>query len=219
MKIHKEGYATLLIVFFSLILFNYTVFIFFCDCSPIRNISIALSALLMMFLLQFFRQPKRTPVIKDNAVIAPADGKIVVIENTYEEEYFKDDRIQVSIFMSTWDVHVNWFPISGVVSYFKYHPGKFLLAKNPKSSTENERTSVAVKSNSNIEILFRQIAGIVARRIVCYTNIDNKAEAGKEFGFIKFGSRVDIFLPKGTKINVELGQKVKGTQTIIAEFE
>lgn len=219
MKIHKEGYATLLIVFFSLILFNCIVFIFFCDCSPIRNISIALSILLMLFLLQFFRHPKRTPVIKDKAVIAPADGKIVVIENTYEDEYFKDERIQVSIFMSTWDVHVNWFPISGVVTYFKYHAGKFLLAKNPKSSTLNERTSVAVKSDDNTELLFRQIAGIVARRIVCNANVENKAEAGKEFGFIKFGSRVDIFFPIGTKINVKPGQKVVGTQTIIAELE
>ncbi len=218
MKIHKEGYATLTVLFISLILLNLVVFLFFCDCLPVRIISIVVSLLLFLFILQFFRSPKRIPVIKDNAIISPADGTVVVIENTYEHEYLKDDRIQISIFMSTWNVHINWFPIAGIVSYFKYHPGKFLLARNPKSSTENERTTVVVKSKNNVEVLFRQIAGIVARRIVCNAVVGNETKAGEQVGFIKFGSRVDVLLPIGTKINVKLGQKVTGTQTVIAEL-
>jgi len=218
MKIHKEGYATLTVLFISLILLNLVVFLFFCDCLSVRIISIVISSLLFLFILRFFRSPKRIPVIKDNAIISPADGTVVVIENTYEEEYLKDDRIQVSIFMSAWNVHINWYPIAGVVSYLKYHPGKFLLARNPKSSTENERTTVVVKSKNNVEVLFRQIAGIVARRIVCNAVVGSETKSGEQVGFIKFGSRVDLLLPIGTKINVKLGQKVTGTQTVIAEL-
>ena len=150
--------------------------------------------------------------------MCPADGKVVVIEETEETEYFHDRRLQVSIFMSPTNVHVNRNPISGIVSYFKYHPGKFLVAWHPKSSTENERTTVVVKKANGVEVLFRQIAGALARRIVWYVKEEQTVTQGDEFGFIKFGSRVDLFLPIGTKVNVQIGDKVVGGKTIIATF-
>ena len=156
--------------------------------------------------------------IKDHNIIAPADGKVVVIEEVEEPEYFKDKRIQVSIFMSPINVHANWFPVSGKVKYSKYHPGKYLVAWHPKSSTENERTTVVVESSKGIEVLFRQVAGALAKRIVNYAKEDAKCIQGEEFGFIKFGSRIDLYLPLGTKINVELNQKVTGKKSIIAEI-
>jgi phosphatidylserine decarboxylase len=170
-----------------------------------------------MLVLQFFRNPIRKTEAKENEIVAPADGKIVVIEEVNETEYFKDKRIQVSIFMSPINVHVNRYPISGTVKYAKYHPGKYLVAWHPKSSTENERTTVVVE-NKKIAILFRQIAGALAKRIVMYSKINDKAQQGDDYGFIKFGSRVDLFFPVGTKINVELNQKVKGNKTIIAQY-
>jgi phosphatidylserine decarboxylase len=142
----------------------------------------------------------------------------MVIEETNEDEFFKDKRIQVSIFMSVWNVHINWFPMAGIVKYFKYHPGKFLVARLPKSSTENERTSVVIEDKNKRQILIRQIAGIVARRIICYAKEEKEVQQNSELGFIRFGSRVDLFFPVGTKINVKLGQKTKGTQTVIAEY-
>src|SRR5690606_23208551 len=148
----------------------------------------------------------------------PADGKVVVIEEAEETEYFKDKRIQVSIFMSPINVHINRNPLSGVVSFFKYHPGKFLVAWHPKSSTDNERTTVVVRNRNNVEVLFRQIAGALARRIVWYVKENDAVEQGEEFGFIKFGSRVDLFLPLGTKVNVNIGDKVVGGKTVIAEL-
>jgi phosphatidylserine decarboxylase len=218
MKIHKEGYKTLAIILFVLIIINVLVFIFLCPCSFAREISLTASSLVFLFFLQFFRSPNRTVNYTEGQILSPADGKVVVIEKTTENEYLKDERIMISVFMSTWNVHINWFPVNGEVTYYKYHAGKFLLAINPKSSLENERTTVAVKTISGTEILFRQIAGIVARRIISNTAQNSPAKAGKEFGFIKFGSRVDIFLPLDAKINVKIGDKVKGTQTILAEL-
>jgi phosphatidylserine decarboxylase len=164
-------------------------------------------------IIQFFRIPNRTCAGQLQDIICPADGKVVVIEEVEETEYFKDKRIQVSIFMSPLNVHANYYPISGEVSYTKYHPGLFLVAWHPKSSTDNERSTCVVKHSSGTEILFRQIAGALARRICYYAQTGDKTQQGAEFGFIKFGSRVDLFLPLGTKIDVQLGQKVKAKLT------
>ena len=167
--------------------------------------------------VQFFRNPKRVVTAKENEVVAPADGKIVVIEEVEEPEFFKDKRIQVSIFMSPVNVHVNRYQINGTVKYSKYHPGKYLVAWHPKSSTLNERTTVVVE-NDKIALLFSQIAGAVARRIVLYAKKDAIAKKGEDYGFIKFGSRVDVFFPLGTKINVEMNQVVKGNKTSFVVF-
>jgi phosphatidylserine decarboxylase len=177
-----------------------------------------LSVVLAIIVLQFFRVPKRSTTSNSKHIIAPADGKVVVIEEVVETEYFKGPRRQVSIFMSPINVHINFNPISGIVSYFKYHPGKFLVAWHPKSSTDNERTTVVVKHDNGTEILFRQIAGAMARRICWYVDKGTIVEQGKEFGFIKFGSRVDIFLPLDAKILVNLNDKPVGGETIIAEL-
>ena len=170
-------------------------------------------AVLLYLIIQFFRIPNRTCSGQLQDIMCPADGKVVVIEEVKETEYFKDKRIQVSIFMSPLNVHANYYPISGEVSYTKYHPGLFLVAWHPKSSTDNERSTCVVKHSSGTEILFRQIAGALARRICYYAQTGDKAKQGAEFGFIKFGSRVDLFLPLGTKIDVQLGQKVKAKLT------
>lgn len=191
---------------------------FFPEFAIAQWFAYVLSAFLIITILQFFRDPKRQFTTGDNLIIAPADGKVVVIEETTEHEYFKDKRLQVSIFMSPINVHINRYPISGVVSFFKYHPGKFLAAWEPKSSTDNERTTVVVKHNKGTEILFRQIAGALARRIVWYCKEGDKAEQCGQMGFIKFGSRVDLFLPVGTKLNVKIGDVVKGSQSILGEL-
>jgi phosphatidylserine decarboxylase len=180
---------------------------------------LTLGALVMAYLIiQFFRIPKRTCTFTDTDIMCPADGKVVVIEEVEETEYFKDKRIQISIFMSPMNVHANYNPISGEVTYVKYHPGLFLVAWHPKSSTENERTTMVVHHSSGKEVLFRQIAGAVARRICYYIRPEQKVTTGEEFGFIKFGSRIDIFLPIGTKINVNLGDVVKGKLTKLGEL-
>lgn len=168
---------------------------------------------LLYLIIQFFRIPKRICSGKELDIMCPADGKVVVIEEVEETEYFKDKRIQVSIFMSPLNVHANYYPISGEVSYTKYHPGLFLVAWHPKSSTDNERSTCVVKHHNGTEVLFRQIAGALARRICYYTQTGDNAKQGEEFGFIKFGSRVDLFLPLGTKIDVALGQKVQAKLT------
>ncbi|MBS1652257.1 MAG: phosphatidylserine decarboxylase family protein [Bacteroidetes bacterium] len=218
MKFHKEGYPSLFIVaiFSAIILF--IAYYFFPQFIIAKLFAYTLSAFLLVTILQFFRSPQREPVFGLNLIIAPADGKIVVIEETEEQEYFKEKRLQVSIFMSPINVHINRYPIAGVVKYFKYHPGKFLAAWEPKSSTDNERTTVVVKNENGKEILFRQIAGALARRIVCYCKENDTAKQCGEMGFIKFGSRVDLFLPIGTKLNVKIGDKVKGSQTILGEW-
>lgn len=171
---------------------------------------------IQIIIIRFFRVPKRKFLSDEHAIIAPADGTIVAIENVKETEYFHDERKLVSIFMSVHNVHINWFPIKGIVKYFKYHPGKYLLARHPKSSELNERTSVVV-SNGNQEILVRQIAGYVARRIICYATPGKEFRQGDELGFIRFGSRVDIYLPTDTNVTVKPGEKTTGGVTIIAK--
>jgi phosphatidylserine decarboxylase len=218
MKFHKEGWASLLIVLVFSAIIIFIARYFFPTSFVAHWFAYILSGVLIITIVQFFRHPTREHVTGDNLVIAPADGKVVVIEETTEQEYFKDKRLQVSIFMSPVNVHVNRYPISGMVSFFKYHPGKFLAAWEPKSSTDNERTTIVVKHQSGTEVLFRQIAGALARRIVWYCKHGDIAEQCGEMGFIKFGSRVDLFLPIGTKMNVKIGDVVKGSQSVIAEF-
>ena len=217
MKFHKEGYTSLAIVVLFVFIIN-AVADYYDAAVYLKWFLYALSAFLLIAILQFFRSPIKRVTPDEQIVLCPADGKIVVVEETDETEYFKDRRIQVSIFMSPINVHVNRNPISGVVSYFKYHPGKFLVAWHPKSSTDNERTTVVVKTQSNAEVLFRQIAGAMARRIVWYVKENDTLTQGEEFGFIKFGSRVDLFLPLGTEVTVNIGDKVVGGKTTIAKL-
>ena len=215
---HKEGLKIIRNTTITLIIVNGIAWYFFGEYNLIKLLTF-ISALFSILILQFFRNPKRVMSINSNQVIAPADGKIVVLEKTIEHEYFKDKRIQVSIFMSPFNVHVNRYPISGEVKYTKYHPGKFLVAWHPKSSTENERTTIVVENEITGPILLRQIAGAVAKRIVFYAKKGQKCLQGQDMGFIKFGSRVDLFLPLDSKINIELNDIVKGGQTVIASFE
>lgn len=218
MTIHKEGYTTIAVSLLFIFILNAIIDYRFADVTWLRWAGYLVSFALFITVLQFFRNPSRSFVNGNNLVICPADGKVVVIEETTEGEYFKDKRLQVSIFMSPVNVHINRNPISGVVKFFKYHPGKYLAAWNPKSSTENERTTVVVEHENGTPVLFRQIAGALARRIVWYVKEGDVVEQSKEFGFIKFGSRVDIFLPVGTKVNLELNQVVKGGITVLAEL-
>ena len=215
-RFHKEGYAIIGITLTLIFALNYITHLITVK-EWIIHLVLGVSIIFLILILQFFRNPKRPLKLDDNKVYAPADGKIVVIEEVEEPEFFKDKRRQVSIFMSPINVHVNRYPISGSVKYAKYHPGKYLVAWHPKASTENERTSVVVE-NKNAAVLLRQIAGALARRIVMYSKEGDEAIQGKDFGFIKFGSRVDLFLPLDAKIEVSLDQKVKGNQTIIASI-
>ena len=218
MTIHKEGYTTIALSILFIFIINALVEYKFGDTVWLRWFVYLLSFALFITVLQFFRNPSRVFTKEDNLVICPADGKVVVIEETEEGEYFKDKRLQVSIFMSPINVHINRNPISGVVKLFKYHPGKYLAAWNPKSSTENERTTTVVEHKNGTPILFRQIAGALARRIVWYIKEGDEVVQTEQFGFIKFGSRVDIFLPIGTKVNLTLDQVVKGGITVLAEL-
>ena len=219
MQLHREGTPTLLLsmaVVFGLLfcLWNWPVL-------PQALIILLSAALLVVFgiIIWFFRVPSRKAQATGDQVVAPADGKVVAIEEVHEPEYFNDRRIQVSIFMSPLNVHVNWYPIGGTTSYYRYHPGKYLVAWHPKSSTENERSTVVAKHPVHGEVLFRQIAGALARRICTYSREGRPAQQGTELGFIKFGSRVDVFLPLSAKVDVSIGQKVTGCSTIIARFE
>lgn len=218
MTIHKEGYASLAItVAFLAVLNTLGYYLIPQSWTYVHCFLYTISTAFFLIILQFFRHPKRTTPYNENHVIAPADGKVVVIEEVEETEYFKDKRIQVSIFMSPINVHVNRYPISGEIKLMKYHPGLFLVAWDPKSSTHNERTTCVV-DNGKTAILLRQIAGALAKRIVFYPKVGDKVKQAEELGFIKFGSRVDVFLPLGTKINVQLNQKVRGAETVIAEI-
>jgi len=213
--IHKEGYFTLIISAIVLFVANGIIYTFF---PPIIWFSTLVFLALWLFLVSFFRNPKRTiDQYADDIVYCPADGKIVVIENTNESEVLKDERIQVSIFMSPLNVHVNRNPISGKVTFFKYHPGAFYKAWNPKASTENERTTVMIE-NPKGKVLFRQIAGALARRIIWYVSQGDEVKQGEDMGFIKLGSRVDVFLPKDAKVEVEMGQMVSGNKTVLARL-
>ncbi|WP_316830411.1 phosphatidylserine decarboxylase family protein [Pedobacter aquatilis] len=216
MTIHKEGYTTIALSILFIFIINAFVDYKYYDVTWLRWFVYIFSAALFIIVLQFFRNPSRSFSSGENLVICPADGKVVVIEETEEGEYFKDKRLQVSIFMSPVNVHINRNPISGVVKFFKYHPGKYLAAWNPKSSTENERTTTVVEHKNGTPVLFRQIAGALARRIVWYVKEGDQVVQTEQFGFIKFGSRVDVFLPVGTKVNVQLNDVVKGGITTLA---
>ncbi len=220
MKIHKEGYRVIAVIFLVLALILIAINVLFCAQTLIHYALYVVAAIFYFLVVRFFRVPNRTIDSDENAIFSPADGEIVVIEEVMEPEYLKDNRRQISIFMSPLNVHVNYFPISGLLKYKKYHPGKFLVAWHPKSSTLNERSTMVVEHSSNGKsILFRQIAGFVARRIVPSVELNHQAIQGDEFGMIKFGSRVDVFVPLDAKINVEIGQKVTAKKTIIAYFE
>ena len=212
---HKEGTQSILLgsIFTAVILLLSDNFI---DSNWIKMAVQIATLILLIIILQFFRNPKRTVIINENHILAPVDGKVVVIEEVFENEYFKDKRLQVSIFMSPINVHVTRYGLSGIVKFSKYHPGKFLVAWHPKASEENERTTVVIENKTFGEILYRQIAGALARRIVNYAEEGMQVIQGTDAGFIKFGSRVDIFLPLGTKVNVVLNQKAIGGKTIIA---
>lgn len=214
---HKEGFKIIRNTTITLLIVNGIAWYLFGESNLIKLLTFT-SIVFSILILQFFRNPKRVTPVNSNQVIAPADGKIVVLEETVEHEYFKDKRIQVSIFMSPFNVHVNRYPISGEVKFTKYHPGKFLVAWHPKSSTENERTTIVVESEKTGPILLRQIAGAVAKRIVLYAKKGEQCSQGHDMGFIKFGSRVDLFLPLDAKINIKINDTVKGGQTIIASF-
>ncbi|MFD2915904.1 phosphatidylserine decarboxylase family protein [Psychroserpens luteus] len=212
---HKEGYKiiliTLVIVIGSVLMIDR-----FIDIAWLRILLMIGMLALLVLILQFFRNPKRLTTLDDHNVVSPVDGKVVVIEEVFEKEVFNDKRIQVSVFMSPINVHVTRYPIGGNVTYSKYHPGKFLVAWHPKSSEENERTTVVVENDNFGKVLYRQVAGALAKRIVNYAKVDDNAVQGSDSGFIKFGSRVDLFLPLDADIKVELNQKVKGGETVIA---
>lgn len=218
MKIHREGYLILLITTLISVGIIYGAEYLFPHSQVMRSLFAILAVILFILVLQFFRNPNRFTPVNEGHIIAPADGKVVVIEEVEETEYFKDRRIQVSIFMSPLNVHVNRNPIAGMVKFYRYHAGKYLAAWHPKSSTENERTTVVIRDNQGHEVLFRQIAGALARRICCYVEEGMRVQQGKEMGFIKFGSRIDLYLPLGTKINVKLGDKTKSGESVLAEF-
>ena len=219
MTFHKEGIPSLIITIIVVAIINFLTIYFLGGYPIVIYFGYLLSAFLLIVILQFFRNPTRNVIINDNHIIAPADGKVVVIEEVIESEYFKDKRIQVSIFMSPTNVHINRYPISGIVKYVKYHPGLFLVAWHPKSSTDNERSTIVVEHKNGQLILFRQIAGALARRIVNNAKEGDIAIQGSEFGFIKFGSRVDLLLPTSVKINVKLEEVVRGRETVIATFD
>lgn len=218
MTFHKEGYTSLALCILVIFIANAAIQYYFPDATILKWFVYILSAFLFIIIVQFFRNPHFDIIQDEKTILCPADGKVVVIEETTETEFLKDKRIQVSVFMSPVNVHVNRNPISGVVKYFKYHPGKYLVAWHPKSSTENERTTVVIENKAGTQILFRQIAGALARRIVWYVKEGDNVMQGDQFGFIKFGSRVDVYLPLGTKINVEIGEVVKGGRTVLAEL-
>lgn len=215
---HKEGYKIIGVSIILVLLLNMLSFYLFQSVLAQRLILIA-SLFFLIIILQFFRNPKRGLNFHDNHVLSPVDGKVVVIEEVFEKEYFQDKRIQVSVFMSPINVHVTRYPIAGEVVFSKYHPGQFLVAWHPKSSELNERTTVVVENHSFGKVLFRQIAGALAKRIVNYAKVGQQVTQASDSGFIKFGSRVDVFLPLGTPIHVELNQKVRGGETIIAKLD
>ena len=213
MTLHKEGFATILLSVLVFLAINAVCFFF----TPRIVFYIVLGALtvVLFLVINFLRSPRRRSVTADGAVIAPADGKVVVIEETYEPEVLKANCLQVSIFMSVFNVHINWYPIAGKIKYYRHHSGNYMAAWLPKSSTENERSSVVIEQPDGRQILVRQVAGAMARRIVCYAEEDTNVKQAQQMGFIKFGSRVDVYLPLGSKIDVKLNDKVTGSQTIL----
>lgn len=218
MSIHREGTSILFGMLVVLVAFN-LVFIKALRISRWHYTLLTIaSVLLYLWMLYFFRNPSRDITVQEGVILSPADGKIVAIQTVYEDEYFQEDCIQVSIFMSPFNVHVNRSPISGTIQYFKYHPGQYLVAFHPKSSNKNERTTVVVKRQDGTQLLFRQIAGFMARRIKFYPQQDDFIKQGDEIGFIKFGSRLDVFLPLGAQVKIKLGDRVRGGISILAEL-
>ena len=213
MTVHKEGYVIILTILAVLLVLNVVAHFIWPDNKLVHNVGYAASVVFFLLIVQFFRSPDRTLVPNENLIMAPADGKVVVIEEVEEPEYFQGRRKQVSIFMSPLNAHVNWYPIGGEIQYVKYHPGRFLVAWHPKSSVDNERTTIVTEHKNGKELMYRQIAGAVARRICYYVHRTQKVKAGEEFGFIKFGSRVDIILPTGSDVCVKIGDKVKSRIT------
>ena len=218
MSIHREGYKILIFGLILLILFNVLLWILLPGNVLFRWTAVIFSLALYIFLLFFFRLPRRNLDPDPCLVYAPADGKVVVIEETEEKEYFNDLRLQVSIFMSPFNMHSNRYPVSGKVKYVEYHPGNYMVAWHPKSSEMNERSTIVIETDTGKEVLIRQVAGAVARRIVTYAKLSENVRQGDELGFIKFGSRVDIFLPLGTEIEIPILQQVKANKSILARI-
>ena len=218
MGIHKEGFTIIIFTLLIIIAINVSAHYIAPSNKFMQYFFYIITSLVFILIVQFFRNPDRSISPDESIIVAPADGKVVVIEEVEEPEFFKGKRKQVSIFMSPLNVHVNWYPISGKIKYFKYHPGSYLVAWHPKSSTLNERTTIVVENKNQKAVLIRQIAGAVARRIVCYSEEDKSIIQGEQLGFIKFGSRVDLFLPLDAEIKVELDQAVVGCKTAIASF-
>jgi phosphatidylserine decarboxylase len=218
MRIHKEGHAFVAILLIILLVANMLLFTVIPAGPVLTRLFIIFSGLVFFFILWFFRVPDRSFLIDNNLIIAPADGMVVAVEETREDEYFNDSRLQVSIFMSPLNVHVNYYPIGGVVKYYKYHPGDYLVAWHPKASTRNERSTIVIDNGSPEVVLVRQIAGALARRIVCFAKTGEHADQGQELGFIKFGSRVDLLLPPDVNVRVRPGDKVTGQISVIASF-
>ncbi|OJV18482.1 MAG: phosphatidylserine decarboxylase [Dyadobacter sp. 50-39] len=219
MKLHREGYTIMAITAIVLIIINLGINYLLPDGYWIPRLTLIASIVVFFLVVQFFRVPTRVVRTSDREIVAPCDGKVVVIEEVVETEYFKGPRRQISIFMSPLNVHINWNPISGVIQYFKYHPGLYLVAWHPKSSTENERTTVVIRTIEGVEVLFRQIAGAAARRIRWYVKEGDKVEQSTEMGFIKFGSRVDIFIPLDAEVKVNLQEKTVGSVTVLATLK
>lgn len=218
MRLHREGYLYIAIATVLFIVIAYLGYRFFMNIAWLYWPVMLAAFLLWFWVIWFFRIPLRTFSMGEDKIVAPADGKVVVIEETEETEYFKDKRLQVSIFMSPLNVHVNRNPITGIIRYMKYHPGKYLVAWHPKSSTENERTTIVI-GNDKMDILMRQIAGALARRICFYVKEGDAVKQNEEFGFIRFGSRVDLFFPVGTQVDVKIGDIVKGGITVVAHLK
>ena len=214
---HKEGHTIILIFLFAVVA-DILLLEYILDDGLIKIILQSVSILILLLILQFFRNPVRNTIINEKHIISPVDGKVVNIKKVYEKEYFKDERLQVSIFMSPLNVHVTRYPISGKVNFSKYHPGEYLVAWHPKSSEKNERTTIVLENEIVGEILYRQIAGALARRIVNYAEVGENVTQGKDAGFIKFGSRVDLFLPVDSSLNIEINQHLRGGEDIISEF-
>jgi phosphatidylserine decarboxylase len=216
MRVHKEGFLVIVVAFLIWLALN--IIVGMTGELYFRCFTFLASTPVLVVVIRFFRHPRRTIELKPNSVLSPADGQIVAIEETVESEYFGDRRLQVSVFMSVYNVHVNWVPVPGVVKYFKHHNGRFMAAYLPKSSTDNERATTVIQMENGTEILARQIAGAVAKRIITYAKVNAVVTQRNELGFIRFGSRVDLFLPIETKVFVELGQLVTGSQTVIADL-
>ncbi len=218
MRIHKEGYKIILVTFFILIILSMLV-VWFIPNPFVRYIFYFGFLLHLLWTMRFFRSPKRNVNQGENYILSSADGKVVAIEETYEDEYFKEKRLLISVFMSPFDVHINWYPFSGLIKYIKYHSGKYLVAYHPKSSELNERNSIVIEKEPGKDVLLRQVAGIMARKIVCHTKVSEVIKQGDEFGIIRFGSRVDFFLPLNVDVKVKLHDKVRAQETIIAQFK